>query len=72
MKLHQFCLGALLAVSASSFTVNLPVRAVQLADGTIAFAQPPRLVGATATQKRPTSIQLITSLSTFCQILENP
>jgi hypothetical protein len=53
MKLHPFCLGALLAASASSFTMIPPAQAVQLADGTTAFAQPPRLVGATATQKAP-------------------
>jgi hypothetical protein len=52
MNTRQFWLGAALALSASFLSgAMLPARAVQLSDGRIAFAQPPRLVGATATQK---------------------
>ncbi|MBD1939323.1 DUF2808 domain-containing protein [Microcoleus sp. FACHB-68] len=45
-------LGASLAISAATWAITgPPLPAVQLADGTVYFVQPPRLVEATTTQK---------------------
>ncbi len=47
-------LGATLAVIAGIEGVfRLPAQAIQLADGTVYFAQPPRLVSATTTFRNP-------------------
>ncbi|MGA7937155.1 MAG: DUF2808 domain-containing protein [Kovacikia sp.] len=50
MNIRQFWLTTALALSVSLLG-NFSAQAVKLSDGSIAFAQPPRLVGATATQK---------------------
>ncbi|UBF27046.1 DUF2808 domain-containing protein [Kovacikia minuta CCNUW1] len=59
MNTDRFGLGVALAISVGCLgnalvsNPNMPAQAVQLSDGSVAFAQPPRLVGATATQKAP-------------------
>lgn len=52
MNFQRSCVGLAATLSAGLLSlVSLPIQAVQLSDGTVHFVQPPRLLGATATQK---------------------
>ncbi|MBD1863545.1 MULTISPECIES: DUF2808 domain-containing protein [Trichocoleus] len=50
MKGIATSLGILLTAATATWSLNLPLQAVTLADGTVYFVQPPRLVKATTTQ----------------------